>query len=336
MTAIAAILVFCLLILSHEFGHFIAAKSCGVYVEDFSLGMGPRLLKWQGKETQYTLRLLPIGGWCKMVGEDENSENPRAFCNKKVWQRILIIAAGPLMNFLTAIILFILVFSTYNSPENLVGKVLDDTPAAVAGLEYGDRIIEINGRAVEDWNGIGAAVNAETPGTPLKITLQRGEETLTTTLTPQYDEEYARWVIGVQAYQARQSVFVAVRDGFAYSFYLLRMLVSSIVGMIAGSVPADDISGPVGIVSMIGEMTQEGWKSLVNFTGFLALNLGLVNLLPLPALDGSRIVFLLVEGLRGKPMNREREGMVHFVGLVLLFGLMLVITYKDIARLIAS
>lgn len=335
MTAIAAILVFCLLILSHEFGHFIAAKACGVYVEDFSLGMGPRLLKWQGKETQYTLRLLPIGGWCKMVGEDEDSENPRAFCNKKVWQRILIVAAGPLMNFLTAILLFVIVFSTYNSPENLVGRVTADSPAAVAGLEYGDRIVEINGEEIADWEDIGEAVNQGEAGQALTLTLERDGERLTTILTPVYDAELDRWLIGIQAYQARENIFVAVRNGFLQSFYLLQALVSAIVGMIAGSV-APDVSGPVGIVNMIGVYTEAGWKSLVSFTGFLALNLGLVNLLPLPALDGSRIVFLCIEGVRGKPIKREREGMVHFVGLLLLLGLMLVVTYQDIVRLVTS
>lgn len=337
LTVIAAILVFCLLILSHEFGHFIVAKACGVCVEDFSLGMGPKIAKWQGRETQYTLRLFPIGGWCKMLGEDESSENPRAFCQKPVWQRICIVAAGPVMNFLFAVALFIVIFmmiGTY-SQSNVVGAPLADSPAEAVGIQSGDRILRINGQDIAAWSDIGAAVNSAEPGAVLTFELERGGETLSLDITPYYNEESGNWMIGVEPVRERQNVFTAISLGIRQSIDFVRLLVVSIIGMFQGTVPVD-VAGPVGIVSIIGAQASYGLQNLLMLTAILSINLALINLVPLPALDGSRIVFLLIEGLRGRPINREREGMVHFIGLMLLMLLMVIITYNDIVRLITS
>lgn len=337
LTVIAAIVVFCLLILSHELGHFLMARLFGVAVVDFSLGMGPKIAKWQGKYTQYTLRAFPIGGWCNMLGEDESSDNPRAFCQKPVWQRMLIVAAGPITNFLFAVLLFIVIFmmmGTY-SQENVVGEPIADMPAQAAGILPGDRIIRIDGKEISSWGEIGAAVNTAQPGHVLHFELNREGRVLGLDIQPYFNEEGGNWMIGVQPVRERQNIFTAISLGMQQSIEFVRMLVVAVIGMFQGTVPVD-VAGPVGIVSIIGEQANQGLQNLLLLTAILSINLAIINLLPLPALDGSRLVFLAVERLRGRPINREREGMVHFIGLLLLMGLMVVITYHDIMRLILS
>ncbi|MBR2783307.1 MAG: site-2 protease family protein [Firmicutes bacterium] len=333
---IAALAIFCVLVLTHEFGHFIVAKACGVYVEDFSVGMGPRILHYQGKETDYCLRLLPIGGWCKMVGEDEESDNPRAFCRKSVGQRMAVVAAGPLMNFLSAVILFIIIYmmiGTY-STEPLVGTTIEGTPAAQV-LQEGDRILSIAGQPIEDWNGIGAAVSALPAGESFDLVVLRDGQEIELEFTPYYDEESAGWKLGIYPAEERQKLGRAIGLGFTQTFYFTKELIVSIVGMFRGTVPVD-VGGPVAIVTVIGDATSYGLQSVLLLTAYLCINLGLVNLFPLPALDGSRLVFLAIEGLRGKPIDPKKEGLVHFVGLILLLGLMLLITYHDIVNLAAG
>lgn len=337
ITAIAAIAIFCILILSHEFGHFIAAKACGVYVSDFSLGMGPKLVKWQGKETQYTLRLFPIGGWCKMVGEEEDSDSPRAYCNKKAWQRMLIIAGGPVMNFVMAIILFVIIFmmmGTY-STENVVGAPVEGTPAAVAGLQSGDQVLQVNDLVISDWDDIKTAINQQEPGSQLALLISRDGVQQTIFVTPYFDETSGSWMVGLLPDKAKQNFFAAIGLGVKQSIFFTKELILAIVGMIKGTTPVD-LAGPVGIVSIIGDAANYGMQSLLLLAAYLSINLGIVNLLPLPALDGSKLVFLLVEVIRRKPINPDREGMVHLVGFVLLIGLMVVLTYSDIVRLISG
>lgn len=342
ITILAAVLVFCFLVLTHEFGHFIVAKACHVYVDDFSIGMGPRLLHWKGKETEYCLRAFPIGGWCKMRGEDEDSDDERAFCQRPVWQRICIVAAGPIMNFICAILLYILIYAALGlaTPGNIIGEIGPGSPAETAGLEAGDRILSINEQEIKLWEDISSAVNVDEPGSPIHMEVQRGDETLDFVLVPEYDEASSRWLLGIYSSTEepviqRYGIFQSIGMGVKQSIYMLRMLVSSIVGMFAGTVPVE-VSGPVGIVSVIGQATQDSMRTLLSLAAFLCLNLGFMNLLPLPALDGCRIVFLFIELLRGKPINRDREGLVHFIGLILLMALMLLVTYQDIARLISG
>jgi regulator of sigma E protease len=336
-TILIVIGVFCVLILSHEFGHFIAAKSCGVYVEDFSLGMGPRFLRFKGKETTYNLRVFPIGGWCKMRGEDEDCDDPRAFNKKKVWQRMLIIFAGPAMNFIFAFILFIIVFMMIGtaSTANVVGEVAADSPAAAAGLSPGDVIIEINGTAIDEWADISSAINANGAGETVYLTVARDSQNIDMVINPYYSEDYQSWMIGITPEVTHQNVFTAIKLGFVQSVQFTVLLVQSLAQMITGAIPAE-VAGPVGIVTIIGQATSYGLQSLIILTAYLSINLGLINLFPLPALDGSRLVFLVIEKLRGKPMDQRKEGMVHFVGLIMLFGLMIVITYQDIMRLITG
>ena len=338
LTVIAAILVFCFLILSHEFGHFIVAKACHVYVEDFSLGMGPKICSWQGRETQYTLRCLPIGGWCRMLGEDEDVADARAFCSRPVWQRICIVAAGPVMNFVCAFIIFVIVYMMIGTASNVnqIGGVVDDSPAAVAGLQAGDVIYRIDDQEITAWPQIAAAVVTATAdgATTLPIYVHRGDEDLMFLVEPSYNEEYGVYQLGVTATIAHQNLFTALGLGVRESIYFIGAILHALAAMISGQM-ALDVSGPVGIVTVISQATGYGMRSLLLLTAYLCINLGLFNLFPLPALDGSRIVFLGVEALRGKPIDRKKEGLVHFIGLILLMGLMVVITFADIARLVS-
>ena len=339
MTAVSAIIVFCLLILSHEFGHFIMARLNGVYVHDFSLGMGPKLLRYKGKETQYNLRLFPIGGHCLMMGEDEESSDERAFNRKKVWQRILIIAGGPAMNVVAAVLIFIFTFMVLGEPQpNTRIEVMPDRAAQEAGMMSGDLIVEISGQPVHIWSDIPAAMSAAAAsGQSVNVVVLRDGRAVSLTVRPYLEDGY--WRIGIvwagEIVSVKHGFFSAISMGVKESFLFTKALLSALVGMMAGTV-APDVAGPVGIVNIIGEVARSGLQYLLLLTAYLSINLAIINLLPIPALDGSRIVFLLVEGLRGKPIKPEREGMVHFIGFMLLIGLIIIVTYNDIARLIGG
>lgn len=335
LTAIAVIIIFCVLVISHEFGHFLAAKSCGIYVTDFSIGMGPKLFAFKGKETQYTVRLLPVGGWCKMIGEDEASDDPRAFNMQPIWQRMLVVFAGPLMNFLIAILIFIVIFmmmGTY-SADNVVGALIEDTPAAIGGMQEGDEIIAINGTEITSWADISPEINAAASTDSIVISVNRDGNIVDLNIEPYYDSNGDSYKIGIQPQVIRQNIFTAISLGFRQSVEFTRLLLVSLFQMITGQM-AVDVAGPVGIVKIVDEATTYGIKSVLLLTGYLCINLGVINLLPFPALDGFRLLFLAFEGIRRKPFNREHEGMINFIGLMVLLALMAVITFNDIVKLI--
>lgn len=338
MTAVLTILAFCILILSHEFGHFIVAKMCGIYVIDFSLGMGPKLFSFKGKETEYVVRLLPIGGAVRMLGEDEDANDPRSFNNKSIPKRMAAIAAGPAMNFLVAILIFIIVYMGLGiySGSNYVNPI-EGQAAQAAGLQEGDRVISINEQAVEDWNGLSAVIQGEEPGTPLRVVYERNGESLQTVINPYFQEEDGggRWLIGVQPTTETYPLFASIKLGFTRTYEMTKLLLVTLWEMIIGKTPVE-LGGPVMIVSSIGEAASMGAQTFLIFVALLCINLGVINLLPIPALDGSRLVFLAINGLRGKPLNPRTEGTIHLIGFALLMVLMIFITYKDILRLISG
>ena len=329
------ILIFCLLVVSHEFGHFIAAKACNVYITDFSIGMGPKLAAWKGKETQYTIRLLPIGGWCKMVGEEETSDDPRAFNMKPVWQKMLIVFAGPFMNFLMAILLFIVVFMMIGSysTANQVGEVTENSGAAQAGLQRGDYIVSIDGEIVEEWADIAPAVEKADKTDYVEVQVERNGQLMTLNVTPYYDQEAGGWKLGIMPMEERQNLFAAISLGVRQSVEFTRLLILALVQMFSGQIPFD-VAGPVGIVSVVDQAASNGLQTILLLTGYLCINLGIVNLLPFPALDGCQLLLFAIEGVRRKPFDRNKIGMVNFIGLAVLMGLMVLITYRDIIRLL--
>jgi len=334
---IAALAVFCVLIITHELGHFVVAKMSGIYVYSFNLGMGPKLFSFTKGETEYTIRLLPLGGSVMMMGEDDDTcdDDPRSFNRQAVWKRICTIAAGPLMNFVTAIVLFIIVFMMLGtaSDANIIGGVIEGSAAQAAGLQAGDQILYIGDYLIEKWNDISPAIAAAGAGNPLDIVFLRDGVQQQLTLQPYLDEASGNWMIGIQSSVARQSLSTAIKLGFMQTYLFTKEIIVTLGAMILGKT-AVELSGPVGIVTVIGEASTYGLMNVLLLTAYLSVNLGLLNLLPIPALDGSRIVFLAIEGLRGKPFDREKEGMVHAIGLMLLLGLMVLVTYQDIARLI--
>ena len=348
MSFIVAILVFGMIILIHEFGHFIVAKKCGIGVLEFSIGMGPRLFSFNGGETRYSIKILPFGGSCMMLGEDEDASDPRAFNNKPVWSRIAVIAAGPVFNFILAFFLaLVIIHSAGHDSPRLIG-VIDGLPAQEAGLEAGDLITRINRERIVVYRDITMYMMTH-PSDPVDIQYRRtlpdgSTQTRTARLVPKYSEEYHSYMLGIQASAYREPV-TGVMDTIKYSayevVYWIKTAVRGILMMFQGQVGADDIAGPVRMVSIIDETVEEnrlyGMEmvvlNLVNLCVLLSANLGVMNLLPIPALDGGRLVFLFVEALRGKPVDKEKEGMVHMAGMVVLMCLMVFVLFNDIASL---
>jgi regulator of sigma E protease len=413
----------------HEAGHFFAARAFGVYIKEFAVGFGPRLVRFRGKETEYSLRIIPFGGYVKMAGEDRlesGSEIPtdRLLYNKPPYARMLISLAGPFTNLALALVLTLLVVWTIAFPILQVSEIVPDTPAA-ATLQFGDRILEIDGRRILMRDQITTAVNAS-EGDPVDVYLERDGQATRISIQPQYVEDEARYVLGAyfsmtaitnelvalapsspltqagakpgdrivavagtptdtlvsiqlaaaDALPATELIVSVQREGAVLDLTVpaadrttdalfsgavfadlgvsyrrarflegsalairqfagyVQALVEVIQSVVTGRVAAGDVfQGPVGVAQLLGEGIRVGASFFFQLLAFLSLNFGLINLVPFPALDGSRAAFSLVEWIRGKPIPPEREGIIHAIGFFVLIGLMLLITYRDILRL---
>lgn len=340
MQIVLAILVLMLLILVHEWGHFIVALKVGVPVREFSIGFGPLLLSKQRRGVQYSLRLIPLGGYVRMTGEDEDFEAEDGFVNRKPWEKIAIAAAGPIMNFVAAIVLFILIFSVLGMPkalnEPVLGGTVENMPAAAAGLQEGDRCLEINGEKVSTWEEFSSRIASAEPGETLSLRMERDGAERMVEVQPVYNAEQDRMVLGIynSVVYERVSILKAIPAGFQQTWSMTLVLLEGLGMLFSGQVGADELSGPVGITTMIGDAAQSGTVTLLAFMAFLSVNLGLLNLLPIPALDGSKMLFAVVEWIRGKRIDPDREAMINWVGFLLMMGLMVMATYNDIERLI--
>lgn len=329
LTAISAIFVFLMVILVHEFGHFAVAKLVGIKVNEFSIGMGPKILQTKKGETEYTLRILPIGGYVKMEGEDEKSNDPRSFSKVPALSRIAVVAAGAIMNFISAIIILAIVSHGIGMPSNTVDTALPGSPAEEAGIKSNDTIISINGNKINSWNAIVDNINEANPDKEMEVIVNRDGDILNFNIFPEVKE--GRTVIGVAPAYIK-SFSSAVRGGFEKTSMFLRLMFEFIGMVFQGKVSTNDLSGPVGVIREVGVAARLGIYNLLYLLGFISINLGFFNLLPIPALDGSRIVFLVIELIRGKPIDPDREGFIHLIGFVLLISLMLIVTYKDILK----
>jgi len=336
MTSILlAIIVLGVLITVHELGHFLVAKSVGIKVHEFSIGMGPLIFQTTRGETKYSLRALPIGGFNRMAGEQpEDEDDPRGFDKKSVGARMAVISAGSIMNFLLGVVFFVIVFMLMGVPtqEPIIGKVLPDGPAAAAGIEAGDKIVTIDGQEVQTWTEVVNLIH-QAPGQELELVVERKAPTrITVRVTPNLDEASGVGLIGIEQGFQKAGFFESIALGFRQAVTLVVLVLQFLVQMITGAAPAD-VAGPVGIVQMVGQAASFGLANLLSFAGMLTVQLGLFNLLPVPALDGSRMVFLAAEGIRGRKIDPEKENFVHMIGFALLMGLMLLVTYQDILRL---
>lgn len=331
MTVLYAILIFSILIFVHELGHFLTAKWFGVKVHEFSIGMGPAIFKKKKGETDYSVRIFPIGGFVKLEGEDSASEDERAFNKCHPLKRIVILMAGAFMNVLVGFLLFILLFSFskgVNIPE--VSKIIEGSPAYNAGIEVGDRIVKINGKSVHIQSDVSFELFLS-GGNETTVVVKRDGKILNFDLVPQEDE--GKSIIGFYPKLETPSFKNVLYNAFYNTFFTVKLVYVSLKMLLTGAVGINQMSGPVGIVGEIGQAAKDGILYVINFAALIAVNLGIMNVLPLPALDGGRIVFVLIEMIRKKPVTEKVEGYVHFIGLMLLFLLMIIITFSDIFKL---
>ncbi|NLZ93732.1 MAG: RIP metalloprotease RseP [Firmicutes bacterium] len=338
LTLIASVIFFGVLIFFHELGHFLVAKKVGVGVIEFAIGFGPRIYKREAGDTVYSVRAFPLGGFVRLVGEDpedETVEQENSFQMKSVWQRFVVIAAGPLMNFLLAVILFFFIYFAFLGvpvyDSTVLGEVLPNGVAAEAGLQPGDRIVSIAGEEVEDWHELVTLIH-NNPEQQIEIVYERNQERIAVTVIPARDAETGEGRIGIGVQTRLYSFLPAVKMGIDQTFWFIRFMASSLVQMVSGRM-APDIVGPVGIISLVGEVARTGIMNLLSLAAIISLNLGFLNLLPIPALDGSRLLFLLIEGVRGRPVDPQKESLIHFIGFTVLILLTVVIAYKDLVRL---
>lgn len=342
LTVILAVLLFGVVIFLHEFGHFITAKMFHIKVNEFALGMGPKLFSFQKGETAYSLRLLPIGGFCAMEGEDDDSKDERAFGRQKVWKRIIVVAAGAIMNILLG---FVLMLSLQMQETSYLSPNISGVGAAVTvedgqELKKGDRITAINGYLVLNDYDVNYALSRY-GNEPMTFEVRRSGEKITVSnvsidfekMTGK-DDGYAFYVEPV-----KKTFFSVIGQSCSYVVSIGRVVWAGLVDLVTGHYGLDAVSGPIGTAEVIGQAAASGSnfvESLNNLLWIMALitvNLGIFNLLPIPALDGGRLLFLLVEAVRRKPLPAKYEGWVHAAGFVLLIGFMVIVTFNDIWKL---
>ena len=339
LTIIAVVCVFGLLVFVHELGHFVTAKFTGMRVDEFAIGFGPKLVSTQIGETVYSIRCIPLGGFNNIAGMDaeNNPAGKRGYCRKSIPARMLVILAGSGMNLILPIFLFfgIYFFSGISVPstEPVLGTVIPERPAAMAGLREGDRILRIGDQAIADWTGFVEVIRSN-EGQPLTVYYERDGAEGTAVVTPAYDSENRRAMVGVMG------VVETTHPGFFESWKLAAqrtgMVIYAMIGELArliAHLSGEGLAGPVGVVQMTGEVAKLGLIPLLNFTAFLSLNLGIINLLPVPALDGGHFLTLVVEALRGKPLSPEVLHYSQTVGIALLVLLMVYATKNDIVRI---
>ncbi len=339
-----AILLLGVLIVVHEYGHFVSARVLGIPVKEFSVGFGPKLKQWKSKkrDTVFSLRGIPLGGYCAYYDEDADTldkDDPRRFAAAPVWKRMIVVAAGSLMNILLAFVLAVALSLGFGviAAQPHIEAVVAGSPAAEAGILPGDVLLSAGDTQIVfgDAGSLSAAVDLLADGEAIGLTVERDGAELTLTVLPQYDETEGRRLIGVSvAAYTRPTFGQSLQIAWDGCVYASTVIAQSLGRLIFRGEGAQDVSGPVGVVQLIAEQTRSGGAYMyLNLAVLISINLGLINLLPIPGLDGSRILFLLVEAVRRKPVNKRVESAVHMVGFALLFGLMILFTFRDIRRL---
>ncbi len=380
VTAIVTILMFLVMVSLHEFGHFITAKVLGFKILEYSIGFGPAIWHSKKSEIKYSLRIIPFGGYCKFEGEDERSEDERAFSNQPVWKRIIVVAAGGIVNVILGFILFIIILPGASPiSTNVIDEVVPGSYIEDAGIKPGDKVVELNGKRINIYDEIALYMQNVQQDEECSLVIKRDGEKLDFTFKPSVQEiTYSHTETGIDVSSSvngieNTSEFVEYSDsvpadeekigttevvtrlliGFVNrpeditftniwknawneTKFVVKLVYYSLWQMVTGRVGVDQMSGPVGIVSEVNTAVNSGegsWLRVLNLTALLTINLGVFNLLPLPALDGGRLLFMIIELIRRKPIPPEKEGLVHAIGFLLLIALILLVSFNDIMRL---
>ena len=352
-TIFSFVVVLGILIFFHELGHFLVARLLGVGVEKFSLGFGPKLFGKKIGRTDYIVSIIPLGGYVKMVGEEPNADIspadiPVSFTHKHVFKRILIVAAGPFFNFFLAVIIFFGIFQSYGSfiLKPVIGDVTEGSPAHQAGLQKDDQIIEINGLAIESWEEM-AGIITSSKGKSLALTVRREESSLAVNVIPKqisakniFGEEIKRYVIGIKSsgdtFVRDLNPFQAFSESIIQTWKISKLVVISIVKILQGTISVKNIGGPIMIAEMAGQQAREGAVNFIFFIALLSVNLGVLNILPIPVLDGGHLIFFFIEAATGHPVSIKVREIAQQAGICILILLMIFVFYNDIARIFFS
>lgn len=372
MSIVVAVIAFAVMVFIHEMGHFGAAKLFKIKVNEFSVGMGPAILKKQKGETLYSLRLLPLGGYCSMEGESETSCDERSFSNASWWKKFIVVFAGAFLNIVLGFVFLIIVQSaSSNAVTTYIGSFEPNANMQTAGFCEGDKIVKLNDTKINIFEDVSFFLE-RIDGADIKVEVKRGSETVKNTVTPvkrevRYSyfenetlvqtyvngnltesytaetvgdrsligktETQSGYILGFTAETKKNSFFETVSRSFFLTGYYVKLVYVSLYELICGKVAANQISGPVGVIGMIGQASKINWKFLLNILALLTVNLGVMNLLPIPALDGCKLLVILTEAVTRKKIPPEKEGIINLIGFALLIGIMIFATYNDIVRL---
>lgn len=357
LSFICFLLVFCLVVSFHEFGHFLLAKKNGIGVIEFSVGMGPDIASFYRNGTKYSIKWIPFGGACILQGdeagmmqEEEGLDPQKAFLSKSVWARISVVLAGPVFNFILAFILSVIIISIAGTDRSYIQDVMDGYPTQQAGIQAGDEIVKINGSSIHFYREILLYLNMH-PGESLDVTYKRDGELYETTIVPKWSEEdqcYYMGIVGSTGLRYETTPLQTLQYGVYEVKYYIVSVFSSLKMLVTGQASVNDLSGPVGIAGYVDDIVDEVvedtkdtsiWDTilylflnLANFSVLVSANLGVMNLLPIPAIDGGKLLFMIIEVLKGSPVDRNKEAMVHVIGMVLLLILMVVVMFNDIRK----
>ena len=339
-TVIFAVLMFSLIIFVHELGHFITARLFKIKVHEFAIGMGPAVFSKQKGETKYSIRMIPMGGFCSMEGEDSSSEDEGSFSAKPWYAKLVVLASGAGMNIVLGflICLMFISFSAENIETIEVDSVIEQSSVADF-LQKGDRVVSINGSKINIKRDIDFAMQ-QNGEKEYRLVIERNGKKMEKSFMPfetKYTDGTPAYIIGFIPKAEKANIFNVTREAFFQTIWMGRLVFVSIGMLISGQAGMSDVSGPIGVVDAMNTTAQAGgFVALLYLAGFISVNIGLMNLLPVPALDGGRIFFVLIEAVRKKPIPPEKEGVVHFIGLILLVGLMVFATWNDIVRIIKA
>lgn len=335
MRILLAVVLFLLLIVFHEFGHFIVAKKSGIKVNEFAVGMGPLIYSKEKGETTYSFRLVPIGGYCAMEGEDDESNDPRSFDNAPAFKRFLTILAGPVANLIIAVLVFTIVGGIGGVVTTEVSDFIEDSPAKIAGIQKGDDILKINDEEISDFTEISKVVSDfykdKNFEKEINVEVKRDGDVLDFEFKPKVEAENV--YIGIIPARRTPGFFEAIGLGFKETGRNIKMIFTILGRLFTGKLALGALSGPVGVLKELGNQAQNGLANLLYFLAYISVNLAVFNLLPIPALDGSKLLTSAIEMITGKKINKKLEEKITMIGFFILLGLILVVSIKDIINL---